>query len=56
MRKKGHYIDLFRIVGETKEAVKEARNKLEYSELVIEVDRNIACEFSRTLFFLSHSH
>ncbi|XP_063682815.1 fragile X messenger ribonucleoprotein 1 homolog B-like isoform X3 [Bolinopsis microptera] len=32
----------FKIVGETKEAVQQARNKLEYSELIIEVERDIA--------------
>ncbi|KAL5254417.1 hypothetical protein ACHWQZ_G014011 [Mnemiopsis leidyi] len=32
----------FKIVGETREAVQEARNKLEFSELIIEVERDIA--------------
>ena len=36
----------FRIVGETREAVQQARNKLEYSELIIEVERDIACQFN----------
>ena len=40
-----------RIVGETREAVQQARNKLEYSELIIEVERDIACQFNFLLTF-----
>ena len=43
-----HNIHLdFRIVGETKEAVEKARNMLEYGDMTINVDFDIACKLIR---------
>ena len=37
---------LIRIVGETKEAVEKARNMLEYGDMTVNVDFDIACMYN----------